>query len=127
MPIQTYKEIPWGKWIDIKKNAAENYIKEIIKLRKKEKTVNIFMSSSTDPYQPIERKAEITHSLLEAMIENPPDFLLVQTRSPMVTRDIPLLLQLQEKCGVRVSMTIETDREDVRKIFARMHQVSRFV
>lgn len=29
--------------------------------------------------------------MLEAMVSDPPDFLLVQTRSPLVTRDIDLL------------------------------------
>jgi DNA repair photolyase len=57
MPIQRFKEIPWGEWVDIKTNAAENYTNELIKLRKKSQPINIFMSSATDPYQPIERKA----------------------------------------------------------------------
>lgn len=118
MPIQRFKEIPWGEWLDIKTNAAENYRNEIIKLRKKNKPVNIFMSSATDPYQPIERKANITRAILAEMIESPPDFLQIQTRSPLVTRDIDLLVRLKEKCEVLVSMTIETDREEIKQIFA---------
>lgn len=118
MPIQKFKEFPWGEWLDIKTNAAENYRNEMIKLRLKGKAVNIFMSSATDPYQPIERKANITRGILEEMIENPPDLLQIQTRGPLITRDIDLLVKLKEKCDVLVSMTIETDREDVRKIFA---------
>ncbi|WP_044642737.1 SPL family radical SAM protein [Risungbinella massiliensis] len=118
MPIQKFKEIPWGEWLDIKTNAAENYRNEIIKLRKKNKPVKIFMSSATDPYQPIERKVGITRGILEEMIENPPDFLQIQTRGPLITRDIDLLGKLKEKCEVLVSMTIETDREDIKQIFA---------
>jgi DNA repair photolyase len=118
MPIQKFKEIPWGEWVDIKTNAAENYKNEIIKLRQKSQPVNIFMSSATDPYQPIERKAEITQRLLEAMIEYPPDLLQIQTRSPLITRDLDLLIQLNKTATVLVSMTIETDREDIKQIFA---------
>ncbi|MBU8917339.1 radical SAM protein [Bacillus sp. FJAT-29953] len=118
MPIQRFKGIPWGEWLDIKTNAAENYRNEIIKLRKNNKPVNIFMSSATDPYQPMERKAGITRAILEEMLENPPDFLQIQTRSPLITRDIDLLLKLKDKCNSLVSMTIETDREDVKQIFA---------
>lgn len=118
MPIQRFKEIPWGEWLDIKTNAAENYRNEIIKLRRKNKPVNIFMSSATDPYQPIERKANITRAILAEMIENPPDFLQIQTRSPLITRDIDLIIRLKEKCEVLVSMTIETDREEIKQIFA---------
>ncbi|KGR86051.1 DNA photolyase [Ureibacillus massiliensis 4400831 = CIP 108448 = CCUG 49529] len=118
MPIQKFKGIPWGEWVDLKMNAAENYRNEMIKLRKKNKPVNIFMSSATDPYQPIERKAKIVRKILEEMIENPPDFLQIQTRSPLITRDIDLIVKLREKCKVLVSMTIETDRDDIRKVFA---------
>jgi DNA repair photolyase len=118
MPIQKFKDIPWGEWLDIKTNAAENYRKEITKLREKNKLVNIFMSSATDPYQPIERKANISRGILEEMIENPPDFLQIQTRGPLITRDIDLLVSLKEKCNVLVSLTIETDREDIKQIFA---------
>jgi DNA repair photolyase len=118
MPIQKFKETPWGDWLDIKSNAAENYRKEIIKLRKKEAPINIFMASATDPYQPIERKARITRGILEEMIENPPDFLQIQTRGPLITRDLDLLVKLKEKCRVLVSLTIETDREDIKRIFS---------
>lgn len=118
MPIQRFKEIPWGEWLDIKTNAADNYRKEIMKLRQKNKTVNIFMSSATDPYQPIERKVEITRKILEEMIDYPPDFLQIQTRGPLITRDIDLLKKLIERCNVLVSITIETDRDDIRRIFA---------
>ncbi|MUG45850.1 SPL family radical SAM protein [Paenibacillus woosongensis] len=118
MPIQKFKEMPWGEWVDIKTNASENYRNEIIKLRRKNKPVNIFMSSATDPYQPIEAKAALTRRILEEMIENPPDLLQIQTRSPLITRDMDLLIVLKERCEVLVSMTVETDREDVKRIFA---------
>ncbi len=118
MPIQTFKEVPWGEWVDIKTNAAENYRNEIINLRRKNKPVNLFMSSATDPYQPLERKAAITRRVLEEMLENPPDLLQIQTRSPLITRDLDLLVKLKEKCDVLVSMTIETDREDMKRLFS---------
>lgn len=118
MPIQRFKGIPWGEWVEIKTNAAEAYQSEIRKLRKKDRPVNLFMSSATDPYQPIERKVQITRGLLEAMLEQPPDLLQVQTRGPLIERDIDLLVQLKEKCNVLVSMTIETDREEIKRLFA---------
>lgn len=118
MPIQRFKGIPWGEWVDIKKNAAEIYRAEAIKLRKKNKPINIFMSSATDPYQPIEQKANITRAILEEMLESPPDFIQIQTRSPLITRDLEILVKLKEKCKVVVSMTVETDRGDIKRIFA---------
>lgn len=118
MPIQRFKDVPWGEWVEIKSNAADLYRKEIRRLRRNDKPVKLFMSSATDPYQPIERKAAITRGILEAMIEDPPDLLQIQTRSPLVTRDLDLLVQLRERCAVLVSMTVETDREDMKRLFA---------
>ncbi|WP_334074566.1 MULTISPECIES: SPL family radical SAM protein [Paenibacillus] len=118
MPIQQFKEIPWGAWVEIKTNAAENYRREVSGLRRKNKPIHLFMSSATDPYQPIERTAEITRQVLQEMIEHPPDFLQIQTRSPLITRDLDLLVALKDQCEILVSMTIETDREDMKRIFA---------
>ncbi|WP_342415410.1 radical SAM protein [Paenibacillus sp. FSL R10-2782] len=114
MPVSTFRKEAWGTWVDIKKQAAELLRKELRRAKSKGK-VTIFMSSSTDPYQPVEYKEEVTRSLLEVMVEDSPDFLFVQTRSPLVRRDIDLLLLLEDR--VRVSMTVETDREDIRKHF----------
>jgi len=114
LPVALFRKREWGSWVDIKHHAAELLRKELRKAKAKG-PVTIFMSSSTDPYQPVEAKEQITRSLLEVMVSEPPDFLLVQTRSPLVTRDIDLLLQLKHR--VRVSLTIETDREDIRRAF----------
>lgn len=114
MPVSLFRKHEWGSWVDIKQNAAELLTKELRRAQAKGR-VTIFMSSSTDPYQPMEHKQKITRSLLEVMVATPPDFLLVQTRSPLVRRDIDLLLQLGKR--VRVSMTVETDLEDIRKHF----------
>lgn len=113
-PVSLFRHAEWGTWVDIKKGAAEVFHKELQRAKTKG-PVTIFMSSSTDPYQPIEHKEQITRSLLEVMVSDPPEFLFVQTRSPLVRRDIDLLLRLEDK--VRVSMTVETDREDIRKHF----------
>lgn len=114
MPVSLFRGKDWGTWVDVKQGAADLLRKELLRAKAKGK-VTIFMSSSTDPYQPIEYKDKITRSLLEVMVETLPDFLLVQTRSPLVRRDIDLLRLLKDR--VRVSMTIETDREDIRKHF----------
>lgn len=115
MPVALFRQEPWGEWVDVKLGAAERLAKELAKA-KRSGVVTIFMSSSTDPYQPLEYKERITRSLLEAMTAQPPDFLFVQTRSPLVSRDIDLLLRLKDR--IRISMTIETDLESVRKAFS---------
>ena len=115
MPVSLFRKKEWGSWVDIKQSAPTILEKELKRAKSKDK-VTIFMSSSTDPYQPIEFKERLTRSLLEVMVHNQPDFLFVQTRSPLVKRDIDLLKQFKEK--VRVSMTIETDLDEIRKYFS---------
>ncbi|MET3291987.1 UNVERIFIED_CONTAM: DNA repair photolyase [Brevibacillus sp. OAP136] len=115
MPVSTFRGQEWGTWVDSKQGAAMLLAKELRRAKAKG-PVTIFMSSATDPYQPLEYKEKVTRSLLEAMVCDPPDFLLVQTRSPLVRRDIDLLQRLGER--VRVSMTVETDRDEIRRHFS---------
>lgn len=114
MPVGLFRGDPWGSWVDVKEGAGDLLRKELTKAKIKGK-VTIFMSSSTDPYQPIEVKEGITRSLLEVMTEMKPDFLFVQTRSPLIVRDLDLLTMLKDR--IRISMTVETDREDIRRSF----------
>ncbi|HEX2620166.1 MAG TPA: radical SAM protein [Phototrophicaceae bacterium] len=109
-PTQEQQE-QWGQWVDVKENALDL-------LRKKRKRPlieqSIYMSSVTDPYQPVERKLELTRSILEEMLRYHRIRLVIQTRSPLVTRDLDLLRQFEH---VRVNMTITTDDETVRRAF----------
>jgi DNA repair photolyase len=74
------------------------------------------MSTVTDPYQPIERKLELTRACVMAMLEYPPRLLTIQTRSPLVTRDLELFKQMTQG-RLAVCMSITTDDEAVRRIF----------
>jgi DNA repair photolyase len=114
MPVALFRKQAWGSWVDVKQPAAGQLQKELQRAKKKG-PVTIFMSSSTDPYQPIEYKEKVTRSLLEAMVAEKPDFLFVQTRSPLVTRDIDLFAQLKDR--ILISITVETDLEEMRKLF----------
>lgn len=101
----------WGHWLHVKENALEL----LEKFRKKNLTdKSIYMSSVTDPYQPVERELNLTRALLEELSTYHRPRLVIQTRSPMVTRDIDLLKRFEK---VQVNMTITTDSEKVRKVF----------
>ncbi len=114
LPVGLFRGEPWGSWAEPKKADPSKLAKEIATAKSKG-SVTVFFSSATDPYQPLEAKQGLTRSLLQAMAEEPPDFVLVQTRSPLVTRDLDQLHALGD--AVRVSMTVETDREDMRRLF----------
>jgi len=68
------------------------------------------MSTVTDPYQPIESKGGLTRSILEELVTIQPR-LTIQTRSPIVVRDIDILQRFER---VRVNFTVTTDSEEVR-------------
>lgn len=101
----------WGYWLQVKQNALQLLQKK----RKKslfDKT--IYMSSVTDPYQPIEREINLTRSLLKELLQYHQPRLVIQTRSPIASRDIDLFQQFKV---IQVNMTITTDSEIVRKVF----------
>lgn len=99
----------WGKWVAVKENALQ--VLQRMKTDLQDKTV--YMSSVTDPYQPIERRLKLVRSLLEELLERGVR-LVVQTRSPLVVRDIDLLSRFEH---VRVNMTVGTDSRKVHKVF----------
>ncbi len=105
----------WGDWVIIKQNAVELLKLELERWKRKnpDNPPRIYMSSVTDPYQAIESKQKLTRQLLEVMTEFQP-ILVIQTRSPMIVRDIDILQKLQY---LRINISIPTGSESVRKDF----------
>lgn len=103
--------LPWSEWIAPKTNAPERLLREA--QRGVLAGARIFCSSATDPYTPIERKWRLTRGCLEVLVHYPPAFLTVQTRSPLVLRDVDLLARIPTAL---VSVTITTDNERVRRL-----------
>jgi len=101
----------WGEWLVAKQN--------VVSLLRKKATAGkltgrkIYLSSVTDPYVPLEREMNLTRGLVEIMSRHDVS-LVVQTRSPLVTRDIDLFKQFRR---LRVHLTVTTDSEEVRKAF----------
>lgn len=112
MPIQRFAGKPWGEWLRVKVNAPELLAKELAKL--KGSPLRIFMSTATDPYQGVEARLKLTRRTLEVFAANG-DFgrLVVQTRSPLIERDIDVLTSLGHR--VVASITVETNRDEVRR------------
>lgn len=103
------KRDSWGRWVEVKENA----VAVLRRMRTPLAGKSIYMSSATDPYQPIERHLGLVRELLEELAPAQPR-LVVQTRSPLVSRDIDLFQRFDH---VRVNMTVTTDSERVRKTF----------
>ena len=110
----TEKRDSWGAWLKVKDNAVEC----LERRRGKLDGSLIYMSSVTDPYQPIERKLGLTRSLLDVMARGHRPRLVVQTRSPDVVHDCDLFRRIVSNGGrVQVNVTVTTDDEDVRRTF----------
>src|SRR5262249_6242594 len=105
-----------GEWVKAKVNAQDLLKQDLEKARRKGLFGNlrIFMSTATDHYQRAESGLKITRQLL-AVFSYSGEFgyLVVQTRSPLIQRDVDVLIKLGSR--VAISFTIETNREDVRR------------
>src|SRR5580704_2609496 len=101
LPQNDHPKQDWGRWFRAKKNAVELARRHAHKLAGK----SVYMSSVTDPYQPVERSLALTRGILEALIPHQPR-LVVQTRGPLVVRDIDVLSQFR---SLRVNFSIPTD------------------
>jgi DNA repair photolyase len=99
----------WGKWFQAKVNALELARKQAPKVAGQA----VYISSVTDPYLPAERSLGLTRGILEELVPHQPR-LLIQTRGPLVVRDLDVLSRFR---SVRVNMSIPTDSETVRRAF----------
>ena len=73
------------------------------------------MSGVTDPYQPAERRLEITRGCLEVLAEarNPVSII---TKSRLVTRDLDLLSELADHDASRVTVSVTSLDESLRRV-----------
>lgn len=98
----------WGEAARVKSNAAEVLAAALEKMPPAKRAgLRIFMSSITDPYQPIEAKYGVTQACLDVFARyDDLDLLVIQTRSPLVGRDLDRLAAIPYAV---LSMTVETD------------------
>lgn len=101
---------PWGDFVDAKINAPEVLERQLKRLKKPSR---ISFGTVCDPYQPLELKYKITGKCLDKLL-NYRHKLTILTKSTIVVRDIDILQKLHK---VRVSFTITTVDEPIRKVF----------
>jgi DNA repair photolyase len=106
---------PWGSFLEARTNAAERYREQAARerrwARRARGAFGVFLSSSTDPFVPQERSLGVTKRVLEAMCDEPPDELVVQTHTHRVTDYLDLYPRLAEASRVRFHLSIESDRD----------------
>ena len=74
----------------------------------------IMLSGNTDCYQPVERKLEITRSILEVLWKYRHPVGII-TKNSLILRDMDLLKKMAENNLVHVSITVTTLSEDLRR------------
>jgi len=99
----------WGQFTTIKGNAGA------LARRGLAAGQIVYCSPLVDPYQPAERDRPLMPAILEAVIRNPPDVFVIQTRGSLIVRDLDLLREVARATTLRVSYSVTTDREDVRR------------
>jgi len=100
---------PWGEFVDVKINAPDLLQQEI----NKKLPGRVWISGVCDPYQPLEKRYELTKKCLEILIQY--DWpITIQTKSALVLRDMKLL---KEATNIEVGLTITTGDNRVRQLF----------
>ncbi|HUZ97633.1 MAG TPA: radical SAM protein [Edaphobacter sp.] len=99
--------------IFLKQNAAWLLEQE---LRKIDPADEIAIGTATDPYQPIERRARITRSLLEVFARRQGYHLGIVTKSRLIERDIDLLTEIAKHNKLVLHITITTPNTELARL-----------
>jgi DNA repair photolyase len=101
----------WGQFTTFKSNAPEL-------LRRQLRTDQvIYCSPLVDPYQPAEESEQLMPRIYDELLSRPPKVFVIQTRGPLIARDIDQLVKLSQGTKLRVSFSVTTNREAIRRIY----------
>ena len=99
--------------IFVKQHAAELLRQELHHVKPGEE---IALGTATDPYQPAERRFEVTRAILEEFARHRGLELGIVTKSNLVLRDIDILRQIAQNNRLFVNVTITTLKVDLARI-----------
>jgi DNA repair photolyase len=100
----------YGRSIRIKVNVAEVLRTELARRTWKREAIAI--GAATDPYQPAEGRYRLTRGCLEALRDARNPFHLI-TRSPMIVRDLDVLVEAASRAEIAVAFSVPTLDEEV--------------
>jgi DNA repair photolyase len=100
---------PWGEFVDVKINAPDLLRREI----NRKAPGRVWISGVCDPYQPIEKKYELTRKCLEILVGHGWP-ITIQTKSPLVLRDTDLF---RRSANIEVGLSVTTADDGIRKLF----------
>jgi DNA repair photolyase len=91
--------------IYVKQHAANLLRQELRRVKPGEQ---IAIGTATDPYQPAERRFEVTRAILEELVRHEGLELGIITKGNLILRDLDLLAQIGRKNRLMVNITITT-------------------
>jgi DNA repair photolyase len=91
--------------IYVKQHAAELLRRDLRKVKPGEE---IAIGTATDPYQPAERRYEVTRAILEVMVAEHGLQVGIVTKSDLVLRDIDLFQQISRRNKLFINLTVTT-------------------
>ncbi len=89
-------------------------------LRRIPRGQSIALGTATDPYQPAERRYQITRAMLGVFASMAGFHLGITTKSDLVTRDIDLLREIGRRHYLGIHMTITTVDRDLARLLEPM-------
>jgi len=101
----------WGRFTTFKANAPQLLIRSL------RADQVIYCSPLVDPYQPAEAEECAMPRILDAVTARPPRVFVIQTRGPLLLRDLEKLKALSRVTRLRVSFSITTNRDEIRKLY----------
>ena len=101
----------WGQFTTFKSNAPDLLRKQL------HPGQVIYCSPLVDPYQPAEETQQVMPRILDLVCEGRPKVFVIQTRGPLILRDLATLARISEHTTLRVSFSLTTNREDVRRLY----------
>ena len=98
----------WGTYVVVKRNLPSVLAREMTRRERKE----VFLSSATDPYQPVESEHRVTRRAMELLVKH--DWPVhVLSRNPLMKRDTDLFVQLSEG---EFGMSVPTLDDEARRL-----------
>jgi len=101
----------WGRFVDVKVNLLDVLAKEL----PRRSGGRIWLSSVCDPYQPLEKKYELSRGVIQLVSRYSKFSVSVLTKSALVLRDLDLLEHIKNR--VDVGFTITTFKSDAQRVF----------
>jgi DNA repair photolyase len=99
--------------IYVKRQAADLLRRDLRRVKDGE---SIALGTATDPYQPAERRYEVTRGILEEFARHRGFELGIVTKSSLVVRDIELLREVAQNNSLSIHITVTTLDADLARV-----------